>query len=120
MIDYFPFGDQRLNESTGYDSHRTFTDHLYDAESDLTYMKARYYSDIVRRFMSQDPASLYGPEQFLSDPQQLNLYSYVRNNPLAYTDPTGLAAFPLSIPPIVWVLAALGVTLFREVPELQV
>ena len=28
-------------------------------------------------------------EQYLSDPQQLNSYSYVKNNPLKHKDPTG-------------------------------
>jgi len=38
--------------------------------------------------MSPDP--LYIEEQKMLDPQQLNLYSYVRNNPLNLTDSTGM------------------------------
>ena len=44
----------------------------------------------IGRFISQDFSSLHSPEKFLFDPQQLNLYSYVRNNPLNYIDPLGL------------------------------
>jgi hypothetical protein len=40
------------------------------------------------RFMSPDPIHIM--KQKLVDPQQWNLYSYVRNNPLNLTDPTGL------------------------------
>lgn len=52
-------------------------------------MKARYYNESPKRLLSLDPASLYSPKQLLTDPQQLNLYSYVRNNPIRFNDPTG-------------------------------
>jgi YD repeat-containing protein len=38
--------------------------------------------------VSADP--LYIEAGGLADPQQFNLYAYARNNPLRYTDPTGL------------------------------
>ena len=40
--------------------------------------------------MSQDPVVRLAPEKFLLDPQQLNFYSYVANNPIVRSDPTGL------------------------------
>jgi len=40
------------------------------------------------RFSSPDPSGLYYANP--ADPQSLNLYSYVRKNPLTNTDPTGL------------------------------
>ena len=49
----------------------------------------RIHSGEAGRFLSQDPASLYEPERFLRDPQQLNMYSYVANNPVGFVDPTG-------------------------------
>lgn len=39
------------------------------------------------RWTSPDP--IYFQKEMLADPQRFNLYAYVRNNPLAMTDPTG-------------------------------
>jgi RHS repeat-associated protein len=46
---------------------------------------ARFYSTTLGRFLSADPL-VVSP----GDPQMLDRYSYVRNNPLIYVDPTGL------------------------------
>lgn len=59
-----------------------------DAESGLDDFGARYYGSNMGRFMSPDPVSMTVERLF--DSQLLNLYSYVRNNPLSLTDPTGL------------------------------
>ncbi len=64
-----------------------FTGKQRDSESGLDYFGARYYGSGLGRFMSPDP--LYLEMNRLTDPQQLNLYSYVRNNPLSLTDPDG-------------------------------
>jgi len=48
------------------------------------YYGARYYDWVLGRFISADTIV---PNQF--NPQSLNRYSYVLNNPLKYTDPTG-------------------------------
>jgi len=62
-----------------------------DTESGLDYFGARYYGSLMGRFMSPDwaekPEAV--PYSELNDPQSLNLYSYVRNNPLSRTDPDG-------------------------------
>ncbi|PJF38466.1 MAG: hypothetical protein CUN55_17200, partial [Phototrophicales bacterium] len=36
-----------------------------------------------------DSASTFNPQSFLEDPQQLNAYSYVKNNPITFNDPSG-------------------------------
>jgi RHS repeat-associated protein len=59
-----------------------------DTESGLDYFGARYYGSSMGRFMSPDPSGLVFAS--LANPQSLNLYSYAQNNPLIYTDPTGL------------------------------
>jgi len=62
-----------------------------DAESGLDYFGARYYASTMGRFLSPDwndaPDEI--PYANLDDPQTLNLYSYVGNNPLGRFDPTG-------------------------------
>ena len=57
-----------------------------DAESGLDFFLARHYSGAQGRFTSPDAPLL---DQNPGDPQSWNLYSYVRNNPLIFTDPTG-------------------------------
>jgi len=62
-----------------------------DAESGLDYFGARYYGSNMGRFMSPDWASKPEavPYSSLANPQSLNLYSYVLNNPLSKADPDG-------------------------------
>ncbi len=57
----------------------------YNAESDLFLTPARSYGSRLGRWMSPDP--LGGD---VTNPQSLNRYAYVRNNPTSLTDPTGL------------------------------
>ena len=91
VTDYYPFGDIRVNEKTGsFDEQRKFTGYEHDDGTDLEYAGARYYNANIGRFISQDPFTREYPETFIADPQQLNLYSYVRNNPLRFIDPLGL------------------------------
>src|SRR5206468_2027497 len=48
----------------------------------LYYYRARYYHPGLTRFISEDPIGMEG--------SGINLYRYVRNNPLTWTDPFGL------------------------------
>ena len=68
-----------------------FTGKERDAESGLDDFDARYYSSSVGRFMTPDWSASPSPVPYASlpYPQSLNLYSYVQNNPLKSTDPTG-------------------------------
>lgn len=59
-----------------------------DAESGLDYFGARYYASSMGRFSSPDPSGLTFADP--TNPQSLNLYSYVLNNPLAFIDPDGM------------------------------
>ncbi|MCP3097667.1 FG-GAP-like repeat-containing protein [Myxococcus sp. K15C18031901] len=64
-----------------------FTGHEEDDDLGLVNMKGRMYDPRLGRFLSPDPivqAPLFS--------QSLNRYSYVLNNPLTLTDPTGLSA----------------------------
>ena len=53
----------------------------------LLYMRARYYSPEMRRFINAD--ILHGE---ISDSTSLNRYSYVNGNPVSFVDPFGLSA----------------------------
>jgi RHS repeat-associated protein len=58
-----------------------------DVESGLDYFGARYYSGAEGKWVSPDPR--YFQKVMVVDPQQFNLYSYARNNPLRWVDPFG-------------------------------
>lgn len=59
---------------------RLFTGREYDREIGLYYYRARFYSVELGRFISRDP---------IGTADNVNLYSYVGNNPLKYIDPMG-------------------------------
>jgi hypothetical protein len=50
----------------------------------LYYLNSRFYDAKIARFLSED--TYRGKAR---DPLSLNLYSYVSNNPITYSDPTG-------------------------------
>jgi RHS repeat-associated protein len=62
-----------------------------DAETGLDFFLARYYFPAQGRFMSADWSSKPTPVPYaqFNNPQTLNLYAYVRNNPLAIADKDG-------------------------------
>jgi RHS repeat-associated protein len=68
-----------------------FTGKERDAESGNDYFGARYYGSSMGRFLSPDWAAKVEPVPYakLDNPQSLNLYVYVLNNPLSKTDPDG-------------------------------
>jgi len=68
-----------------------FTGKERDSESGLDMFGARYYGSSLGRFMTPDwadkPTDV--PYADFGDPQSLNLYGYVRNNPLSHADADG-------------------------------
>ena len=83
-ITYDSFGNviTETNPSAG-DRYR-FTGREFDQETGLYYYRARYYSSTLGIFISQDPLGFRAADT--------NLYRYVGNSPLAFTDPSGLTA----------------------------
>ena len=76
---YGPFGNQRYSKgSMGTD--KGFTGQYQDS-SGLDYYNARYYDPVVGIFVSADTVQGNG--------KGMDPYSYVANNPLTATDPTG-------------------------------
>ena len=64
-----------------------YTGHIQVDHAAVIHMGGRIYDPELGRFMQADPIV-----QDPRDAQSLNRYSYVYNNPLSYTDPTGYAA----------------------------
>jgi RHS repeat-associated protein len=99
--DYLPFGEEipsgiggRTNLWDDNDNiNQKFTGKERDTESGLDYFGARYFASSMGRFMSPDWSANEEPVPYakLDDPQSLNLYSYVRNNPLSRVDADGHA-----------------------------
>jgi RHS repeat-associated protein len=87
-LDYYPYGGIVAPSTDAVPQHFKFTGKERDSESNLDYFGARYYGSNMGRFIQPD--LLYLEFHRLGDPQQLNLYTYGRNNPLKFIDPLGL------------------------------
>jgi RHS repeat-associated protein len=92
-VDYFPYGAENTPSGftdtcstryrfTGYERDLETT---YGTSAGNDYAFARYYNSRLGRFMSADPL-----DGDITDPQTLNHYAYVRNNPLNLIDPSGM------------------------------
>ena len=81
---YTPFGATVREQGTATARYR-FTGKEKD-DSGLYYYGARYYDDTLGRFLAADSVL---PNVY--DPQQLNRFAYVRNNPVKLVDPDGHA-----------------------------
>lgn len=77
---YTPFG-VALSTTEAVAQPFRFTGREFDSETGLYYYRARYYDPALARFISEDPIGLAGG---------VNLYAYVGNDPVNYTDPSGL------------------------------
>jgi RHS repeat-associated protein len=93
-----PFGDQMNCSGNTDPAGYHFTGKEHDPESSLDNFGARYYNSSIGRFMTPDfSESDSDPEPVpygdISNPQSLNLYAYVNNNPLTNTDPDGHSCF---------------------------
>ena len=72
---------------------RGFTGHEQLGSLDLIHMNGRIYDPLLGRFLQADPMV-----QSPGNPQNWNPYSYVFNNPLANTDPTGMFSIGKALP----------------------
>lgn len=82
-MDYGPFG-QELFASSGTQEN-VYAGIFRDSETEQYYANARMYQNRTGRFNRPDPvyASLF-------EPQLWNRYAYSLNNPVTYSDPSGL------------------------------
>jgi RHS repeat-associated protein len=80
---YYAFGGVRHDSETQVLPYR-FTGQRLETAMGLYDYGARYYDPVIGRFIQADTIV---PDP--ADPQSLNRYSYVLNNPLRYTDTSG-------------------------------
>ena len=80
--DYKPFGEATVTISTVTNNLR-FPGQYYDAETGLNYNYYRDYNPVIGRYIEADPIGIRKGTN--------HLYFYVNENPLRFTDATGLA-----------------------------
>ena len=89
--DYYPYGGVANEAGLGDSNHFKFTGKERDSETGNDYFGARYYTSNMGRFMTPDwsakPVTV--PYAHFGNPQSLNLYTYVQNNPTTLGDPDG-------------------------------
>jgi RHS repeat-associated protein len=81
QMGHFPFGDPWYNATN---DKLYFTTYERDAESSNDYAKARFYRWLLGRFLSPDPLS-----GSIGDPQSLDRYTYVEDDPINLSDHSG-------------------------------
>ena len=86
--------------ASGSTSHYAFASERVDPESDLIFLRARYYDPDIGRFITKDP---------LGYSAGFNAYLYCGNNPVNAVDPLGLEAEdPEWLPKVAWFLKIMG------------
>ncbi len=88
--DFYPYGGERV-VTDSCDQSFKFTGKERDPETGNDYFGARFYSSSFGRFLSPDWSATVEPVPYakLDNPQSLNLYLYVRDNPESVFDPDG-------------------------------
>jgi RHS repeat-associated protein len=81
--DYLPFGQVEIDPASSITNNFRFPGQYYDEETGLYYNLNRYYSKEIGRYITPDPVGLLGG---------INLFSYVYNNSIRFTDPHGLVS----------------------------
>ncbi|MEK7539138.1 MAG: RHS repeat-associated core domain-containing protein [Patescibacteria group bacterium] len=117
-LDYFPFGAPRINSGTD-NPQRQFIGQMYDADTSLSYLNARYYDGKKGQFISQDPVfweigQTKDGKNALSNPQAMNSYSYAGNNPITNSDPSGKFAPVLIVAAGILAMYAPQITSFSQ------
>ena len=82
--EYSDFGETEKQGDTGFYNEICYTGGVYDEDTGLYYLNARYYNPDDGVFFSQDT---YRGED--TEPATWNLYGYCAGNPIKYVDPSG-------------------------------
>ncbi|MBB3343133.1 FG-GAP-like repeat-containing protein [Luteimonas sp. RC10] len=105
--DYRAYGERRSYTEPGglgvasTTTPRGFTGHEHLDGLDVIHMNGRIYDPVLHRFLQADPV-IQSPDNL----QSWNAYTYVFNNPLAYTDPSGMISLRQVLGIVVGVVAA--------------
>ncbi len=91
---HYPFGETWYQGAAG--TKWQFTTYERDAESGNDYAMFRYHVNRLGRFNAPDPIA-----GSVADPQSLNRYRYVRNDPVNLIDPLGLHILHAQVDPAV-------------------
>lgn len=88
--DFCPYGGEDVFTNTCAQNYK-FDGKERDPETGNDYFGARFYSSTYGRFLSADWSSVPSPVPYanLSNPQTLNLYAFVHDNPVSFADLDG-------------------------------
>jgi RHS repeat-associated protein len=99
--DYLPFGQADVNVGT-VENNLRFAGQYFDQETGLHYNYWRYYDPKLGRYLRPDPSHFNQPRGskisyviplIFNQPQELNPFSYVQNNPFKFIDFFGLYSY---------------------------
>jgi RHS repeat-associated protein len=78
---YDSYGNLIASSGTAANTYGFTGEQQFGEADNLVFLRARYYKPSIGRFISRDPIG-YG--------DGMNVYEYVKNNPVRYTDASGL------------------------------
>lgn len=85
MLGSFAYDPWGQRTATGEDLGYGYTGERQDPATGLVFLRARWYSPALGRFLTRDHADFHN-----DDPRTLHRYLYVSGDPLNHHDPSGL------------------------------
>ena len=92
---YDSFGNLIASSGATTNAYGFTGEQQFEEVDNLVFLRARYYDASIGRFISRDPIHYWGG---------INLYGYVKNNPVNYIDPLGTMVLPWQL----WIIEAIA------------